>query len=166
MRCAYPIRNEVDSTLRESRLYMSAYQAVTSQLVDELEGRAHALGLLLSPDEGLAVTQSVVRCAPMLAAQLCQDTDDRLAAQTAIDIMCALWPDMTEPPPQWWRTPVGRMVARSIGADDADAVTHSVAAAMLGIPRGSIGTLVHRGQLDRHPDGGVTRASVMMRLAR
>ena len=66
----------------------------------------------------------------------------------------------------WWRTPLGRVCARSLGHDTADAVTHSTAAAMLGIKVGSVGPMVHRGYLDRHPDGGVTRSSVLARLAR
>lgn len=111
---------------------------------------------------GLASRQRV------LAAQLVQDEDDRLAAQTVIDVMCALWPHGSPEivgRADWWRTPLGRVCARSLGRDDAEAVTHSVAAAMLGVPRGSIGPMISRGHLDRHPDGGVLRASVLQRLA-
>ena len=32
--------------------------------------------------------------------------------------------------------------------------------------RGTVAQMVHRGTLDRHPDGGVLRSSVMARLAR
>lgn len=59
-----------------------------------------------------------------------------------------------------------RVCARSLGRDDAEAITHSVAAAMLGVHPGTVAQLVHRGTLDRHPDGGILRASVLQRLAR
>jgi len=45
-------------------------------------------------------------------------------------------------------------------------VAHSIAAAMLGVNPKQIGAMVARGYLDRHPDGGVLRASVFQRLAR
>ena len=35
-----------------------------------------------------------------------------------------------------------------------------------GVTPGTVAQLVHRGTLDRHPDGHITRASVLMRLAR
>lgn len=144
---------------------MTTVEGVEVQLRDELGARLQALGALLGPDMTIAMHEALRMHLPSMAVQLAQDRDDRLAAQTAVDVMCALWTD-SDPPPEWWRTPVGRMVARSVGADETDAVTHSVAAAMLGVPRGSVGTLVHRGQLDRHPAGGVTRGSVLARLAR
>ena len=37
---------------------------------------------------------------------------------------------------------------------------------MLGVHPGTVAQLVHRGTLDRHPDGGILRASVLQRLAR
>ncbi len=104
------------------------------------------------------------QAAPRIAAQLRGD-DDHEVAQTVIDLAAAgVIPD--DPLPGWWATPLGRMTARSIGHPAAEAVTHSVAAAMLGVTRGTIAQLVHRRTLDRHPDGGVTAASVRARLAR
>lgn len=138
---------------------------VEVQLRDELGARARALGAVLGVDLTATMLSRVLVRAPTLAERLVQTVHAPTAARTAADVMCALWAD-TDPPPAWWSTHVGRMVARSVGADATDAVTHSVAAAMLGVPRGSVGTLVHRGQLDRHPDGGVTRGSVLARLAR
>lgn len=135
---------------------------VTAQLAEQL-GDVTAGLAALTVDIGWQ--SDIIAQAPLLAAQLCQDDDDHLAAQTAIDVMCALWPT-GDPPPDWWSTPLGRMVARSGGVDGSDAVTQSVAAAMLGVTRGTVAQLVHRGTLDRHPDGGVTRASVLARLAR
>lgn len=143
---------------------MSAAEEVRAQLAEEISARSYALGALLGVHVMEAMSRSVELRAPIWAAQLVQDDDDRLAAQTVIDVMAVLWP--TDPPAEWWRTPLGRVCARSIGTDDAESVSHSVAAAMLGIGRGSIGPMVSRGNLDRHPDGGVVRASVLARLAR
>lgn len=120
---------------------------------------------LLGFDLADLLTERVEARAPMLAAQLAQDDDDRLAAETVIDLLPAIW-GQADPDPDWWRTPLGRLCARSLGRADAEAVTHSVAAAMLGVHRGTVSQLVHRRTLDRHPDGGITRASVLMRLSR
>lgn len=145
---------------------MSILDDVTAQLTDELDrALAGPVGALLGLDLKELVRRRVKERAPMLAAQLCQEDDDRLAAETVLDVMLALWPQ-GDPEPSWWRTPLGRMVARSVAHESTDAVTHAVAAAMLGVQRGTVGTMVHRGYLDRHPDGGVTRASVLARLAR
>lgn len=142
---------------------------VAEQLTDELADAAAPLVALLHPDLAIQVDQALRDQADVLAAQLCQDTDDRLAAQTVIDVMNFLWPNAAPEEAGrgcWWTTPLGRMCARSLGHSTTDAVTHSVAAAMLGIKTGSIGAMVQRGVLDRHPDGGVTKASVFARLAR
>lgn len=144
--------------------------AVARQLADELDRAiANPAGSLLCLYLGELLHDRIGPRADLLADQLCQDGDDRLAAETVIDVMAALWPhadpeDVGEA--DWWRTPLGRMCARSLGRGDSDAVTYSIAAAMLGVARGTVSTLVSRGSLDRHPDGGVTRASVLLRLAR
>lgn len=135
-----------------------------AQLTDELGRRLHALAALDGPAAVLAADAQTGQIVGRIVGALCSE-DDRLAAEAVIDLMAALWPDGTEPPHDWWSSPVGRIVARSIGADDAEAVTQSVAAAMLRVTRGTIAQLVARGTLDRHPDGGVLRSSVMQRLA-
>lgn len=149
---------------------MTTADTVSTQLVDELDvALAAPTGALLGLDLAELIEDRVRSRAPMLAHQLCQDDDDRLAAQTVIDVMGALWPsgspeDVGEA--DWWRSPLGRMCARSLGHVASDAVTYSVAAAMLGVVRGTVSTLASRGTLERHPDGGITRASVLLRLAR
>jgi hypothetical protein len=148
---------------------MTVTAEVAAQLADELGGAVYALAVLAGPAEVVQWPATLADRAEVLAAQLCQDDDDKLAAQTVIDAMGALWPH-GDPESvgrvDWWRTPLGRMCARSLGRDDAEAVTQSVAAAMLGVTLGTVKQLVARGNLDRHPDGGVTRASVLARLVR
>lgn len=145
---------------------MSIATDALAQLTDELGQRLTALANAGGTvDDVLAVDGEGERRARRLIGPLTSD-DDRESAQAVIDLMVALWPDGTAPPHHWWTTPLGRIVARSIGTDDTDAVTHSVAAAMLGLSRGAIGPMIIRGDLDRHPDGGVLRSSIMARLSR
>lgn len=150
----------------------STAEAAVEQLRSEIAESLDAIGRLgvHDADSTSAVFASQIDAtAGVLGWQLAQDDDDRLAAQTVIDIMCWRWPDAAPEAcghADWWQTPVGRLCARSLGRVDADAVTHSVAAAMLGVTRGTISQWVHRGTLDRHPDGGVLRGSVLARLAR
>ncbi len=94
--------------------------------------------------------------------------DDQAAAQLAIRLVAALYPGDTpfDPPPQWWRTPLGQVVIRRAGHPSAHAVSYSVAGAMLGVTRQGVHDLVTRGKLARHPDGGVTVDSVRARLNR
>lgn len=146
--------------------------AAAAQLRNELGVAAwhlHALGLAFADPTDPIVRSQLDGVSRVLVAQLAQDDDDRLAAQTCIDLMVALWPhaspeDVGEA--AWWQTALGRLCARSLGRDDAESVSQSVAAAMLGVTRGTVAQLVARGTLDRHPDGGVLRASVLQRLSR
>lgn len=144
----------------------TATAAAAHQLHDELE----MLALALAPFTGLDSQPHILNGAvEATIAQLGQEDDDQLAAEACLSVTGALWPRCAPEDcglADWWRTPLGRLCARSLGRDDAEAVTHSVAAAMLGVTRGTIAQLVHRGTLDRHPDGGVLRASVLQRLSR
>ncbi|HEY6737367.1 MAG TPA: hypothetical protein VI076_00815 [Actinopolymorphaceae bacterium] len=93
--------------------------------------------------------------------------DDLAAARlTAARVIAALYPGDTafDPPPAWWRTPLGGVVARRLGHPGATAVSYAVAGAMLGITRQGVHDLLVRGKLTRHPDGGVDVASVQARL--
>jgi hypothetical protein len=94
--------------------------------------------------------------------------DDLAAARLAIRIVAVLYPSDTpfDPPPRWWRTPLGQVVLRRAGHPSAQAVSYSVAGAMLGVTRQGVHDLVTRGKLARHPDGGVTVDSVRARLNR
>lgn len=142
---------------------------VVSQIRGELDrALAGPVGSLLGLDLSQQIADRILVRAPMLAGQL-QDADDRLAAQTVIDLMTALWPHASPEHvghADWWRTPLGRLCARSLGRSDSESVTQHVAGAMLGVTRGTIAQMLARGTLDRHPDGGVLRASILQRLGR
>lgn len=134
------------------------HQAITAQIRDEVAAVALALEALIGPDCP-RVSERVQDRAPMWAAQLL-DEDDRLAAQTVIDLMNVLPP----PTADWWGSPLGQAVARSVGHPDADHVSYSVAGAMLGVSKQAVAKMVGTGRLSRGPDGGVTTASIQQLL--
>jgi hypothetical protein len=154
---------------------MSTRDDVARQIADELHEVAWPLAPLIGVDLADEIMTRVPVVARRLADQLLDDREvdgtglevdaDSIAAETTVDLMCALWPRDSQPPHEWWRTPLGRAIARSVGTEDAEAVSASVAAAMLGVSRGRVYALLSEGKLDRHPDGGVVRASVLQRLA-
>lgn len=105
-----------------------------------------------------------------VVAELC-DGDPNIAAEAMLTVMSLMWPDCAPEDighGDWWRTPLGVLCARTLGRldDDQGAVTHQVAADMLGVVRGTVAQLVSRGTLDRSDDGRVSRAAVLRRLSR
>ncbi|MDR7380735.1 hypothetical protein [Promicromonospora iranensis] len=103
--------------------------------------------------------------AEVWAAQLL-GRDERLAGRTAARLVASLFPadGPFDPPDEWWGTAFGRVVAQRVGHPGRTAVSFAVAGAMLGITRQGVHDLVKRAKLARHPDGGVTTASVQARL--
>ncbi|MEY9862479.1 hypothetical protein ABH935_008127 [Catenulispora sp. GAS73] len=92
--------------------------------------------------------------------------DDDAAQMTAIRLISTLFPsdEPFNPPTDWWGTPFGRAVLLRAGHPSAEAVSFTVAAAMLGISRQGVHDLARRGKVQPHPDGGVTVDSVQARL--
>jgi hypothetical protein len=147
----------VATTSEHVELRDDLIRLVTSRLVDPLE-------ILL--DAGFAYLRDRVRQdAEMWAAQLL-GADDGLARHLAVRVIAALYPGdaVFDPPETWWATPLGRVVARRIGHPSREQVSYAVAGAMLGITRQGVHDLVNRDKLRRHPDGGVSVASVRTRL--
>lgn len=141
---------------------------VAEQLRHELGAAAHGIGVIAGPDAAIAWEQTILARCDHLARQLVE-SEPAEVAEVVIDVMTVLWPH-TGPErcgqPEWWTSPVGRLCAQSLRSSASDGeVTHAVAAAMLGVTRGAVGTMVHRGTLDRGPAGGVTASSVLRRIA-
>jgi hypothetical protein len=136
---------------------------LAAQIRDGLGAVVDPLGPLLGLDLADVLRDRVSSRAAGLAEQLVS-RDHHVISETVIKLMNALWP-IGDPPANWWRTPLGRAVAGSIRPEDIEAVAPSVAAAMLGVSRGRVYQLLEQGKLDRHPHGGVVRASVLQRLA-
>lgn len=140
-----------------------------SQVLDELDRAITVpVGALLGLDLADMTRQRIRDRASTITAALTSGSGDDNCAGLVQDLMCLLWPVAPEHCGQagWWRSPLGQACARSLGHDAGESVSQSVAAVMLGVTRGTVAQLVHRGTLDRHPDGGVLRASVLRRLAR
>lgn len=135
---------------------MSAAEQLRAELVD----RVAPLGVLVGPPATVEWPSDIAQAADGLALLLTQDDDDQAQAGAAVDVMAALWP-VGDPPGDWWTTPLGQAVARGQPQGSTVAVTQSVAAAMLGVTRGTVAQLVHRGTLDRGPDGGVLVTSIV-----
>jgi hypothetical protein len=134
---------------------------VERRLIDPLEI------LLERPLTVTPVRDHIARKAECWATDLLGD-DEPVAVATAARLIAALYPSdgPFDPPAEWWRTPLGQVVVARVGHPFAEAVPYSVAGAMLGVTRQFVHNLVSRGRLDRHPDGGVTVASVRARLLR
>jgi hypothetical protein len=146
-------------TLAEAR------EALADDLARVIESRLlNPLDILFGTGELL---RTRVREETHAWAALLLGEDDQAAMYTAIRLVSALYPSDApfDPPAEWWATPFGRAVALRAGHPAAQVVSVSVAAAMLGITRQGVHDLLNRGKLARHPDGGVTAASVRARLA-
>jgi len=132
---------------------------VETRLVDPLEI------LLESVAELAAVRERVLVQAEVWAARLL-GTDEVTARYTAIRLVSTLYPGDGgfAPPAGWWQTPLGRVLALRVGHPVAESVSYAVAGEMLGITRQGVHDLITRGKLDRHPDKGVSTASVQRRI--
>ncbi|PRX69055.1 hypothetical protein B0I32_102111 [Nonomuraea fuscirosea] len=142
---------------------------LVAELVRLLETRIlDPLEILLTSDELLSPIRARLRVeAEVWAAQLLGPDQGRATA-TAARLIGVLFPGdgPFDPPESWWRSALGRVVARTAGHPTAAAVPYATAGAMLGITRQGVHDLVKRGKLDRHPDGGVTTSSIRDRLNR
>ncbi|WP_245765482.1 hypothetical protein [Nonomuraea jiangxiensis] len=142
---------------------------LVAELVRLLETRIlDPLEILLASDEHVDPIRARLRVeAEVWAAQLLGPDRER-ATHTAARLVGALFPGdgPFDPPEPWWRTALGRAVARTSGHPSAAAVSYSTAGAMLGITRQGVHDLVKRGKLDKHPEGGVTTSSIRDRLNR
>lgn len=140
------------------------HRRLVAQIRDELDvALAGPVGALLGLDLADMIRERIKDRADMLAHQLTAGDDD-VAAETVQDVMIALWP-AGDPPDEWWRTPLGRACAASLGIDGSERISASVAAARLGVHPSRIYQMIHEGKLERHPESGVTWASVANQLA-
>lgn len=129
------------------------------RLLDPLE-------VLLEGDDAVLALRRLVRIRARQWADAMRDGDDRTATMTGARLIATLYPSDRpfDPPPEWWQTPLGRIVARRVGHPSFEAISYATAGAMLGISRQGVHDLVRRGRLPRHPDGGVPSSAVRDRL--
>lgn len=79
-------------------------------------------------------------------------------------LILSLFPERAGAP--FWGTPVGRLLAwcGSSADEEADPVPQAGAALALGLVKQRTSQMVTEGKLTKHPDGGVTRASLRDRM--
>jgi hypothetical protein len=144
-----------------------------TQLVDQLVRMVDIrlldpLEILLDGDDAVQRLRTLVHARAGDWARQMLDGDDHTAVATMIRVVSTLFPGdgdrPFDPPVDWWRTPMGQVVARRVGHPTAESVPYPVAGAMLGITRQGVHDLVARGKLARHPRGGVVPGSIRDRL--
>ncbi len=132
---------------------------VDIKLLDPLE-------ILLDGAEPVGHARDLVHQRAVEWAERMLDGADTVAIGTIIRLTATLYPGdgPFDPPVDWWRTPMGQVVALRVGHPTAAAVSYPVAGAMLGITRQGVHDLLTRGKLARHPEGGVLPESIRDRL--
>lgn len=129
------------------------------QLAEAVESTLHRL----SPAIGFGWVDQLLEVAERCAGIVAElQSGERLAAEACVTVGAICDTDEDG----WWTSPLGVLVARSQLGDVDVSVTHAEAAEMLGVQRGGIGGMVTKGMLVRHVDGGVSRRSVLARIAR
>ncbi|MEQ4302449.1 hypothetical protein ABNF97_13820 [Plantactinospora sp. B6F1] len=140
---------------------------LVEQLIRTMDVRLlDPLEILLDGDDVVEALRAAVRARAVAWAHRMVNGDDREAIGIVIRVVSTLYPSdgPFAPPLDWWRSPLGQVVARRVGHPTAESVTYAVAGAMLGITRQGVHDLVNRGKLARHPEGGVLPSSVRDRL--
>jgi hypothetical protein len=137
-------------------LVQQLMSVMSSRLLDPLE--------ILLADPVVDVRARCEDAAHVWAARLLGPN----APYAIASIIAALYPgdDVFDPPPEWWRTPLGQVVLSQVGFPGREAVSYAVAGSMLGMTRQGVHDLVTRNKLGRHPDGGVTVTSILERIQR
>lgn len=133
--------------------------ALAAQIVDELSAAAWRLVPLVGLDLWELLDERIRARAPMWAAVLRGD-DEHERAELVQDLLIGIW-GQADPPVEWWRTPLGLVCAASLGIDDDVPMSRADARKLLEVTTGTIDRLIAGGRLRRHPDGGLTRGSVL-----
>jgi hypothetical protein len=151
-------RND-DAVTGRDELVEQIVRLLDVRLLDPLE-------VLLDGDDVVEALRGIVRIRAERWAAGLRNGADATAVRTAGRLIATLYPGdrAFDPPADWWRTPMGQIVARRVGHPAAAAVSYTTAGAMLGISRQGVHDLVRRGRLPRHPDGGVPSSAVRDRL--
>lgn len=147
---------------------LPSHDELQDQLVRLIDARLlDPLEILLDDDEVISGVRAAVGSRASTLARELVDADDATAVGTIMRVVATLYPGdhAFDPPIDWWRSPLGQVVARRVGHPTAERISYPVAGAMLAITRQGVHDLVTRGKLIRHPQGGVTPASVRDRLS-
>ncbi|MFC7327811.1 hypothetical protein [Marinactinospora rubrisoli] len=143
----------------EQELRDQLVRLIDTRLLDPLE-------ILLEGDATVEGVRTAVRARATTWARGMLEADDQAAIGLVVRLVATLFPGdgPFDPPVDWWRTPMGQVVAWRVGHPTAERVSYPVAGAMLGITRQGVHDLVARGRLPRHPEGGVVASAIRDRL--
>lgn len=141
------------------------FNSVEEQIAAELTDLVNRLGVLFTGSESRDMHGRAATWARTAVTNL-SSADTNRAGRVALDIIAARRPDNVDPPITWWATPLGHAIAAAVGYPGRDNVSHSIAAAMLGVSRGWIGKMANTGSLVRGPGGSVTSESVRLEIRR
>ncbi|MFF0154811.1 hypothetical protein [Micromonospora sp. NPDC005203] len=147
----------------------SANEDLVVQLIRLIDVRLlDPLEILVDGDPAIDSLRAVVKDRAHSWAATMVGGDEQAAYGVIVRAISTLYPGDApfHPPLDWWRTPLGQVVARRVGHPTAESVSYAVAGAMLGITRQGVHDLAARGKLARHPEGGVRSAAVRDRLLR
>lgn len=148
----------VRRAVTEDELAADLLRLTVTRLLDPLD--------ILFADEITTTLRGRAEHAAAGWAQQLLGQDRTVAMRLASRLIAVFYPDDApfDPPPRWWDTPFGRVVASRLGHPGAEHVSYAVAGAMLGITRQGVHDLVRRHKLALHPDGGVASDSISERL--
>ena len=107
---------------------MTARTELVEQIVRLLDIRLlDPLEILLDGDDAVDAMRRLVRIRAGRWADEMLTGDDDAAVGVAARLISALYPAdrAFDPPPEWWRTPVGRVVARRVVHPAADSVSYA-----------------------------------------
>lgn len=139
------------------------HEALTEQLRTTVNAKTQAVSLLLDLNLLTDIPTRIDRKAPAWASALLGADEPEYTdwlARLLFEVACP-----TEPPPSWWQTPLGQVVASRVGHPIHRHVPYATAGAMLGCSKQYVQRLVEIGSLQQGPDGaGVTTASVRNRI--
>ncbi|SCF34899.1 hypothetical protein GA0074695_5902 [Micromonospora viridifaciens] len=145
----------------------SGHEELVEQLIRLIDIRLlDPLEILVDGHDALDPLRAAVRDRARSWAAIMIEGDDQAAYGVIVRAISTLYPGdgPFDPPLDWWRSPLGQIVARRVGHPTAESVSYAVAGAMLGITRQGVHDLASRGKLARHPQGGVLTAAVRDRL--
>jgi len=135
-----------------------------AEIANLLADRAFLLAGAIAPELAGALGAAAAAGSERVVADLLGD-DERAAAAAGILLVTLAWGE-GDPPDEWWHTPAGRAVARTVTADPGESVRAATAARMLGVSSQRVGDLLAKGKLELAPDQKVSLQSVFDRLGR
>jgi hypothetical protein len=138
-----------------------ALPPIRAQILRELCSVIDVIAASMDHADKVALYEATSAVADRLTSQL--TSNDPVELRDACNTVSrALW-SRTDPPPDWWSTPLGRACVPVLGLEGSESMSVSAAGAALNVSRSRVYQLIKLGKLTA-TIGGVTRQSVMDRV--